>query len=448
MTFLILAALLTQDLPVRSVQIWSVDPIPVDIEWISIDASGKQTVTSRRKTAVGPPVALDFTHGPDRFVRFSYAGAAPRTFSTAELIAAKKLHVPDVLPGGEMLLFVPPMNVRPVQLLVAGPRAQTVNLTSAPHSSLSGVPPGEYRITPVYEGGLKGAMQTATVKTAATTLALMPAEEVGAVRIVAPEDVCTGATEMLVNQLVNADVGPMIRTPPNRVRIVSSKEPRCEMTVGGLKAGAFETLFRREALAMGRSEFDIAPQAVSTAHVAGTHVLVEGRLTMNGRPMREAQLSFLTAAGNVGAHMEEAATLKADANGFYSVRLEKPGAYIVRLIRRATFGATPKPVTFTEGRNFHDIALSGGVITLELTGRPPGAAIEVRLQGSNSMMSSTFSAQLNERPSFEGLPFGEYKVAVMLRGQGPREWALPDAKTAIITPSSPEATLRFDLRKK
>lgn len=448
MLFLILAAALAQDVPVRPVQIWSVDPIPVDIEWITIDTNGKQTVTSRRKTAVGPPVALDFTHGPDRFVRFSYAGAAPRTFSTAELIAAKKLHVPDVLPGGELLLFVPPMTVRPVQLLVAGPRAQSVNLTGVLHSSLSGVPAGEYRITPVYEGGLTGAMQTASVKTAATTLALMPAEDVGAARIVAPEDVCTGATEMLVNQLVSADVGPMIRTPPNRVRIVSSKEPRCEMTVGGLKPGAFETLFRRESLTMGRGEFDIAPRAVSTAHVAGTHVLVEGRLTMNGRPMREAQLSFLSALGNVGGHMEEVAIVKADANGFYSVRLEKAGAYLVRLMRKATFGAMPKPVTFAEGRNFHDIALTGGVITLELTGWDRGTPIEVRLQGANSMMSSTFSAQLNEKPTFEGLPFGEYKVAVTPRRAASRNWSLQDPKTVIISATSPEATLRFDLRKK
>src|SRR5687767_9829912 len=102
MRLLLLAAFLAgtgQSLQ-RSIEIWSEHPIAVEIEWLTIDEAGKRTVTASRKTAVGPPVPLEFTHGSDRYVRLSYQGASPRTFATADLISAKKLHVPDVLPGG------------------------------------------------------------------------------------------------------------------------------------------------------------------------------------------------------------------------------------------------------------------------------------------------------------------------------------------------------------
>src|SRR5688500_9439023 len=170
--------------PQRSIEIWSEHPIAIEIEWLTIDEAGKQIVTARRKTAVGPPVPLEFTHGSDRYVRFSYEGASPRTYSTAELMTAKKLRVPDVLPGGELLLLVPRMVVRPVQLLIEGPRVVTVPLERAVHASLGGMPAGEYRIVPVYDGDIKGAPRAATVRTAQSTLLLMPAEDVGAARIV------------------------------------------------------------------------------------------------------------------------------------------------------------------------------------------------------------------------------------------------------------------------
>ncbi|HEX6324245.1 MAG TPA: hypothetical protein VFZ36_11010, partial [Vicinamibacterales bacterium] len=46
----------------RSIEIWSEHPIAVEIAWLTIDEDGRQTVTARRRTAVGPPVPLEFVH--------------------------------------------------------------------------------------------------------------------------------------------------------------------------------------------------------------------------------------------------------------------------------------------------------------------------------------------------------------------------------------------------
>ena len=69
-----------------SIEIWSEHPIAIEIAWLTIDRDGRETVTARRRTAVGPPVPLEFVHAGDRYVRFSYQGASPRTYSTSDLL--------------------------------------------------------------------------------------------------------------------------------------------------------------------------------------------------------------------------------------------------------------------------------------------------------------------------------------------------------------------------
>ncbi|MEX2271872.1 MAG: DUF4198 domain-containing protein [Vicinamibacterales bacterium] len=445
MRWLLLAAVLVSQPATQSIQIWSEHPIAVDIEWLTIDEAGKPTVTARRETAIGPPVPLEFTPGVDRYVRFSYRGASPRTYSTAELIKARKLHVPNVLPGGELLLIVPRMTVRPAQLVIEGPRGRTLPLDGATHISLSGMTAGEYHIVPVYNGGFKGAVKTVAVLAAETTLLYVAPEAVGAVRVIAAPDVCDAATEMGLNTLVVPNVGAAFKGPPNRVRLISTRDPRCEMTFAGLGAGQFEVVYRRGGASTGSSAFEIVPQQVSIVDVAGTSVRVEGRATLNGKPIADASVTFAPRQTPNQQRPMQAAETKTDAEGYYSVPLEAAGTYSV-MLRRARLGVpSSRLVEFVVGRNFHDFMLTGGTIKVELTGWDGRTSVQVRVQGPTSSISVTTFSTRGPLPPFEAMPFGTYKVSVLpgnARGSAISSTP-PDAKTVIISASSPEATVSF-----
>ena len=438
----------------RAIEIWSEHPIAVEITWLTIDDAGKETVTAKRRTAIGPPVPLEFVHAAGRYVRFSYAGASPRTYSTGELLTAKRLHVPDVLPGGELLLHLPPMTVRPVQLLVDGPRVHAVAFDGAMHASLAGVPPGEYRVTPAYEGGLRSAVKTVTVRVAETTLAHFPPENVGAARITAAPEVCDGATEVTMDAFVMPKADPKFKVSPGRARILEMHEPRCDMTFGGLPPGPLEVFYRRDAASTGSSLFEAAAQSVTDVAIAGPPVTVEGRVTLNGRPMVKTGVSFMLrpAAGQRAQQMRAEATT--DAQGYYRLALEAPGSYNAMLLRARLPAGHAQQVTLVEGRNFKDIALTGGTIRVEVTGWAAGTPLQVRIQGTGTArmsMVSVFTGQ-GPLPPHEGLPFGTYTVSVGSAtagrgGRGVGGGPPVETKTVILSPSSPEATVTFDLKR-
>lgn len=454
--WLALAAMLVQQDAPRAIDIWSADPIAIDIDWITIDTAGTQTITARRKTVAGPPAPLTFVHGPDRFVRFSYEGASPRTFSTAELIAAKKLHVPDVLPGGELLLLIPRAPVRPVKLLVQGQRSLTVPIGAATHASLPGLPAGEYRIIPHYEGDISGETQRITVAAAATSVMAMPIEDVGAVRVSAPDHVCGASTEAGIDSLVYADVGVNFRTPPNRRTITRSKEPLCQMTFAGLKAGTFEAFYRSGRMALGSAEFSITPQTVTPVEIVPRSVLVEGRVTLNGRPMKGTNVSFTLSGKDRTGGVAQAQVTTDDA-GNYRAMLERPGEYSIVPMAARIHSRMIRTVALVEGRNIHDIAFTGGKITVEVIGWRAGTPVQIRMEGrapdakSSSTSMSMFMSPPKEPIVFDAMPFGDYKIAV-IAGRPPNTRAtsrdMTNAKTVTLSASSPEATVTFDISRR
>lgn len=430
--------------PVHSVEIWSEDPIAIDIEWLTIDAAGNEAISATRKTAVAAPVPLEFSHAPDRYVRFSYQGASPRTYATSELVTARRLRVPDVLPGGELLLLFPRAPVRPAQYVIEGPRPTTVDVGNRVHASLPGMTAGDYKIIPVYEGGIRGEPQAATVAAARSTITAMPVEAVGAVRVLASHDACNGATEAGINRLVVPDVGPQFRIR-NPTRVASAKDPRCDMTFAGLKPGAFEAYFQRDRTRTGTAEFEVAAQAWTNASIADMTVSVEGRVTMNGRPLPNAVVTFLP-VGEKAADGGAPADTATDAAGFYRLPLAAPGRYQLMMARTRIPTDVRRQADFVEGRNFFDIALTGGTIRITIEGADAQTLVQIRVKGPTFTGSSAMNGR-NARPVFEGLPFGEYAVSVTTGSHLLRD-DLSDARRVTLSPESPEAALTFVLPKR
>jgi hypothetical protein len=447
LALLVVAAIVTAPQSVtRTIEIWSVDPIAVDIEWITVYETGKAAVTLRRQTAVGPPAPLEFVHGDDRYVRFSYKGASPRTYSTSELIAAKKLHVPDVLPGGELFLVSPAMTVRPIAVEVTGPRVHVLPIERVGHVSLAGIPAGDYRIEPVYEGGLKGEAQTVSITATETTILFMPPENVGQVRITAPAEVCDTATEAGINAWQISRIGLEIKSPPQRGRVLSWAQPRCEVTVAGLHPGEFEAYFRRGTSNAGAHNFSIAAQTVTTAAVHTSLVRVEGRVTFNGRPVEGASVRFAMQTRGLTHGPPANAEARTDASGYYLITLDTPGTYTATTTR-ARGGMRQTTAVLVAGRNLHDIATTGGTMRFLFTGWDGKTPVIVWVRGEKTERMTTFRPNENVPRVLEELAFGEYRVFAG-SGEPPTRGELPNAQTVILTGARPDVTLTFDVRKK
>ena len=435
---LAVAAVVVQQGAARTIEIWSDAPVAVSIQHLTIDSHGNAHVTHERRVSVGDPLTLTYESGEGRYVRFSYEGISPRTYSAAELGALKRLRLPDALPGGELLLLVPPAIVRPIALEVDGPRVHTVRPGDARHVSLAGLPEGRYRVVPVYEGGLKGRARTVPVRTAASTISLLPVEAVGAADIVAEAAACASATVVLVDLLVPPDVGASTETPPNRAPVLRSNEPRCRMTFAGLPPGRFEVSYRASQAGTGKARFEVAAQSIAHVAVGGPAITAAGRVTLNDDPIADASLVFLflgSAELPSGARSET----RTDGAGFYSIPLDAPGRYSVSLPPgESGFFSARARATFVEGVNTFDIALTGGTITVELDGWDQRTPIDVRLMSPRHQMHWRWHGRASV---FGALPFGEYEVTIV----GP-DRAVLGLQTVSLTGVRPRQTVRFDLR--
>lgn len=429
-------AVVLQQGATRTIEIWSDAPIAVTIEHLTIDSDGRAHMTGDSRLTVGAPLALTYESGEGRYVRFSYEGVSPHTYSTVELGALNRLRLPDALPGGELLLLVPPATVRPVALEIEGPRVQTVHPGGAQYVSLAGLPEGGYRVVPVYEGGIKGRARTYDVQTARSSIAAMPIEAVGTADIVAEAAVCAGATEVLVDMVVPA--AGASRTPPPRARVLRSDEPHCELIVAGLPPGTFQVSYRTSRTGTGRTTFEIAPQAVSRVLVRGPSVTVTGRVTLNGDPIADATLVFLF-LGSADLPSGSRSETRSDGAGFYSVTLESAGRYQTSFLpRESGFFSANEQATFVDGANTFDISLTGGTITVGLEGWDRRTPIDVKLVSSRHHMQWRWQG----RPSvFGALSPGDYEVTLA----GPDGTVL-GLQTVTLTSARPRQTVRFDLR--
>jgi hypothetical protein len=445
-------ATVTQQPLSRSIEVWSAHPVAVQIDWLKIDHDGLEKVIARQRRAIGPPVPLEFEHAPDRFVRFSYEGASPRTYSTSELLTARRLRLPDALPGGELFLFVPHSSVRPAELRVEGPRIQTFKLASGSHASLAGAPSGRYLITPIYEGGLQGATRASEVTDARTTLSFVAPEDVGAVHVIAPQEICGSATEMGINELVPAKEVAGTRLPASRSNVARSTDPRCEVTVAGLRPGQFEAYYRKGAQPVGTGRFSIAPQQLTAVNVVAGLVRVHGRVTMNGQPVTSGSVVFAPDSRSGVSGPGTRATL--DDSGSYRGALQDPGRYSVAWQPPRGLSSRLHPVELVEGDNRYDLALTGGKLVIDITGAKRNDMVSYRIQGHREdgttwMANGTF--RFDDQPFvLEPLPFGRYRVTVNAGPPVPArgEMNMSSAKPVVLSASSPQAALTFSITRR
>ena len=436
--YLAAVAVVLQQVSTRTVEIRSDAPAAVTVEHLTIDTDGKAHVTDQQHLSVGAPLVLTYESGEGRYVRFSYEGVSPRTYAAAELSALTRLRLPDALPGGELLLIVPPAAVRPGAFEITGPRVRTLHAGDAGHLSLPGLPAGSYRVVPVYDGGIKGRARAYDVQTARTSIGAIPVEAVGAARVIAARPVCDVATEVQVDMRLPAALRDDGRaTPPHRAHVATSDEPRCDMTFAGLPPGSFQISYRNIEGTIAGAVFDVESQRVTDVSVESPPVRVSGRVTLNGRPMPGVALRFLSRGGTDRAAGAIKVT-RTDGSGYFTVALESAGTYSIHGSSDEGILGHMEPAAFVVGSNTLDIPLAGGTLSVELTGWDRRAAVNVTVKGPDGALGTSFRPDDSTgRRRFFGLPFGPYTVTLQL---GPAR-----AQEIVLTPSRPEATVKFDL---
>lgn len=385
-------------------------------------------MTARRRLTVVGSVKLEVVKSPDSFVRFRYFGASPHTVRSVTLAAAGRSEVPPVLPGGELCLLFAPAVVDAAFIEIVGPRTFAV-VPYQDYAAFRGLTKGQYQITLVYATGLRGATQTYGVSVAETTIARVPVDRVGAIKISAPPEICQDAVEFGIAKTSDA---ADIRSP-----IFVTPSPACDMQLLGVPTGTLRMFYRLRSGSLRTQAIELVPQHVVNVSIEPFPVTVSGVATLNGQPITDARVGF---ASTTDTRITGSTVwTRTDSAGQYHIGLDEDGMHSVLLQKGAALQDV-KAVVFVHGANKLSWQLRGGTLRVVLNGWDSKAEAEVVLIGANTARSIQWVGPV----SFQALPFGRYELKVEV---GPRPKRTFN-QTVVIDEATPEATAVVDIRCK
>jgi len=401
-TVLIVLAMLATQIPaVTSVELWSENLIWMDVEWIARDGD-RLTVTATRRVSVERSTQLDVAPSASNFIRFRYSGASPHTIRADAIARRGRFEVPPVLPGGELLLLLQPSVIRPLFIEVSGPRVLQLPIGNENYLAIQGLSIGTYKATPVYATGFRGDTRTYTIRTGETTDGIVEPDAVGGLTLSAPGEICENAVEFgVATTLSQAD----IRQPIFRTAV-----PSCSVDLMGLPTGRLQVFYRLRSGALRTQTLNLIPQTIAKVRLLPFRVTVAGRVTLNGKPVAAAHLTF--AMRQRLGPIAPSASAVTDGAGCYSIGLDQPGEHSIQL-QSGPGVQSLKTGTFTEGLNQLDWALKGGTVQVLLERWDKRVDAEVVLVGHDITRSARWVGPV----AFEALPFGKYELRVHLAGR-------------------------------
>ena len=439
-------------------------PVDLTVEWLRIDAglAGGVAVTSTQTFPAGRPVTLGVTTGADRYLRFSRPNAAPVTVSVADVTAAKSYALPETESGGELVVAFETDGIIPSSLRLSGPRTTIRDRRSRAVMAIGGLPAGIYDLEPAYSSGMSGARTAVTIEAGRSTMLIQKRESVGGLRISAAPETCSAAGDVVVSMdgppmptRGGAPILPNVPLPPGRasgagpVSIISGI-PRytltsyrtatgCDRLIEGLPAGRYTVSFNAQAGGtVGSVVVDVAPQQLANAFVPAPPVQLSGTVLFNGKPATGATLSFLgrTPTGSALPRVPVA------ADGRYTVSLPASGDYTMTASFSETGGLGPHRTTLRliDGKNTYDWNLTGGTITVLITGWDRRTPLRLSIIGTGMQSMSTYDgATFPIR--LVGLPPGGYTVSASIMGIA----AARESKTVTIDATNTEVTVSLEM---
>ncbi len=389
--------------PADQVTIMVDQPVTLTTEWLSLNQRGELVTVATRTAEAKGSIRVQVARRVDRLLRFSRPGVSPVTVPVGSVFSREAWRLPDPRPGGELVAIVQPAAVLPISYRFAGASILEIHRGEDQIVARQGVPPGEYYVSPIYEGGLIGERVSTAVDTAKSTVLFLRWESVGSARIRADPAECAAATEFVVVHVNRSDSrsGGTIRTELVRTNQVSL----CQWNFAGLRSGTYEALLLTAQGSGGSQEFSIDPQQLVEVVLPRPTVMVSGRVLYAGEPASGKSLRFVGARGEGEAHVTT------DSMGTYQVTLDRAGDYTVTLSSESLVQA--RRVKLTSGVNNVDWEIErGAVLAATVTGLVGEEATDVQVRGLNaSGFWSIKPLSSDGKVRWEGLPYGSYEIS-------------------------------------
>lgn len=401
----------------------------LEVDLLKVVGAEVTRLARRQWFANGAPLRLPVA-ASGRYLSVRRSGASPVTTKASLFLASAEWSLPDRVGGGELMILPADASVRPEAFDVTSDVGPSLRLSDAKQAVVrGGLLPGNYAVTPVFSGGIKGTPLRASVVTGETTMVAVAQEHVGALAVTIAPDTCAAGGSLRLMRRDGREKGPVV------TRIGEWLEPgRCEWLIAGLSPGSFELAVVSREGSTASAQADVRDQQTTAVTIEKRRVIVTGVATLNGRPLVGETLRFVPRPGS----RADGTSVETDSSGFYRVDLPQAGDYSIAI-------GTPEWVsgpraTFKEGENTQDLALRGGSIVVGVNGWDRETPTVVAVNGPTS--NNLTIRRGDDLPvAVRGLAFGSYRVsAAQQTGLVSRE-----TKAVTLDEAHPEAKLEIDL---
>jgi hypothetical protein len=395
------------------------------IEWHSFGADANWT---SQATRLLPPPAKPFIEASfiaSRIIRVVRPGASPVSIPTVWLRDSRVWELPSAVAGGEVLIAVEDVPIKPGEFQIT-PLGRTAKFVQD-FAVLTGLPPGEYTLVPVYAGGIVGQSARFEIRSEETTPIYLKATNVGGAQIFHEAGSCSSAEVLTLSKAVTLDA-PARKAVELVPVITQPSTPTCDWTVAGLQPGNYRATVYANDQTLASAEFDVQVQQFATVRLAQPIVSAFGRLTLNGEPAAQRTIEFF----QTGSSSRISATTDADGN--YRVFMSKPGEYLMAV---RGWSQTRKVVVRKDETQL-DWAVTGGILTVTVNGMVEESHIEIRRANPDTLIWRELPREA-VRHSFEGIPFGTFDVIARSKNRSSKQVSVT------LSMNDPEKEIILDL---
>jgi hypothetical protein len=347
----------------------------------------------------------------------------------------------STLSTGTLVVTFDPSEVAPVAVFLAGPVSGQWPLQDPTRIALTGLPPGNYQVRPVFAGTVEGQPQSTIVTRLATSELHVAFGDHGGFRFDADPGLCEPDYPWKVRMThVVRDGRPAIRVGVVDGSPTLPVSSYCLRDIGGLAPGTYQIQVQPSALRLPPYTVSVRVAAGqwTTMRLVNPPVVVTGRVTSNGRPLAGVEPRFarqvptgtvirlpgqpisvgtthpLFLSTSTGYEPSSWVRTETDIDGRYVAVLREPGEYQPAAGMQSQSGLADSPVTFFLGRNTHDFDVGGRLLRVTVISPtlPVPNSVPVTLQLKTSLeqpITRSISAAAPEE--VELLKSGTYLVS-------------------------------------
>lgn len=373
------------------------------IEWLSLKYGSPEQVIASRVISLNSRVEIPIADAEDRAIRVSRSASSPVTISAAHLLRSSVWDLPGVESGGEIVVILPALSVPPVAFNAKGSSNRELQQLEGRLAVIQGLATGEYEIIPKYGSDLVGTGFTVPVREGSSSILSMPRQSIGGVVISLDADICPKVTAIGVKRDVG---GPLEGFISDGLVLQNPAVSDCKWKIEGLPIGNYVAYALTSGGSGGSGPFGVVGDAISTVQLGSRLIPVSGAVSMNRRPLPNANLTFISTDNG------EVFNAITDSSGSYITTLSTIGRYNV-LINSTLSGKQRKTTTVTSGQTTINFELSGGTIVLRLNGWTEASQAVIQITSTGFTTSELIQPGQPPKAERHGLDFGKYTVTAI-----------------------------------